>query len=129
MLRLFTLPSLLVFCALFSDTTASVTLLITGHSSDNVYKHQLASLFVDSYEDIIEGTQAHLFAFTNGVSLPVDAKEHHDLLEIWKDLDMPTNVTMLVLTSLGTDEMSLDHLSILQRFMTTNKALIVIEIG
>ncbi|EPB76042.1 hypothetical protein ANCCEY_04888 [Ancylostoma ceylanicum] len=113
----------------YVHTEASVTLLITGHSSDNVYKHQLASLFVESYDEIIEGTQAHLFAFTNGVSLPVAKREHHDLLEIWKDLDMPTNVTTLVLTTLGTDEMSLDHLSILQRFMSTHKALIVIEIG
>lgn len=35
--------------------SASVTLLITGPSSDNVYKHQLASLFVESYDEIIEG--------------------------------------------------------------------------
>lgn len=91
-------------------------------------------LYVNNHEinkdhvSVLLGTQAHLFAFTNGVSLPVATKEH-DLLESWKDLDMPTNVTTLVLTNLGTDEMSLDHLSILQRFTKTKKALIVIEIG
>ncbi|ETN70350.1 hypothetical protein NECAME_14823 [Necator americanus] len=126
MFRRFTF--LLIFNFVISDSTASVTLLITGHSSNNVYKHQLASFFVDSYEELIKGSKTPLFVFTNGVSMPV-ASEINNLLETWNDLDMPTNVSTLILTNLGTDEMSLDHLSVIQRFMKTKKPLIVIEIG
>ncbi|CAJ0599463.1 unnamed protein product [Cylicocyclus nassatus] len=107
---------------------ASVTLLLTGRSSDNVYKHQLARQLIDSFDELIEGSQAKLLAFTNGVSMPV-AIENDDLVETWTDLDLPGNLTTLVLTNLGTDEMGLDHLSIVQKFMKSKTGLIVIEIG
>ncbi|PIO76008.1 hypothetical protein TELCIR_01930 [Teladorsagia circumcincta] len=128
MYRLLSILPLLLFTTLLSETSASLTLLITGHSGVNVDKQQLARQFVASYDEIIKESPSQLIVFTNGVAVPVAVEERHEH-GIWDDTHLAGNVTTVIVTNLGIDEMNTDQLVIIQRLMKTTAPLVVIEFG
>ncbi|KAK6057261.1 hypothetical protein COOONC_05224 [Cooperia oncophora] len=71
---------------------------------------------------------SQLSVFTNGITVPVAVEERH-LHGIWDDIHLVGNVTTVIVTNLGIDEMNSDHLVIMQRLSKTITPLIVVEFG
>ncbi|KAK5965559.1 hypothetical protein GCK32_017597 [Trichostrongylus colubriformis] len=125
--RTISILSLLVFTSLLSDTSARLTLLITGHSSFNVDKHQLARQFVESYDEIIKESSPELSIFTSEVAVPIGVEAHTH--GIWDEIQLADNVTTLIVTNLDIEEMNTDHVAIMQRLLDAITPLVVIEFG
>nr|CDJ87809.1 Protein T12D8.9, isoform b [Haemonchus contortus] len=107
---------------------ASLTLLITGPSGTNVDKNQLARQFIDSYDEVIKESPSELAVFTNGIAVPLLEKELQ-FHRVWDEMKLAGNVTTVIVTTLGIDEMNTDHLFIMQRLLKTMTPLIIIEFG
>ncbi|KAK5985207.1 hypothetical protein GCK32_019092 [Trichostrongylus colubriformis] len=123
--RTISILSLLVFTSLLSETSARLTLLITGHSSFNVDKHQLARQFVESYDEIIKESSPELSIFTSEVAVPIGVEAHTH--GIWDEIQLADNVTTLIVTNLDIEEMNTDHVAIMQRLLDAITPLVVIE--
>ncbi|KJH46412.1 hypothetical protein DICVIV_07535 [Dictyocaulus viviparus] len=137
----------------------NLTLLITGESSENVHKHDLANLFVSSYDEFTKGnftfyvlreqinnfhiictrviikvsgllpeSTSEIFVFTNSFTMPV-AIRNTDFASKWNELELPTNVTTLIITRIGIDKMNANQIDIVHRLIMNDNSLAVIEFG
>ncbi|CAD6185982.1 unnamed protein product [Caenorhabditis auriculariae] len=121
---LFTLLS----TVLAAGNAASTTFIVTGNSIHNVFKQKLARQLVEGFDEYEKEFHAEIVVLNAGAHHGVQ-DDVYGTIQTFLNVPLRSNVSTLVLTMLGTEEMSLDQLQHLETFTRTERGLLVVEIG